>query len=62
MQPIVMWTVIAPGAAVALRTRPLPQPTASSLVVEIIFFFFSCGHCATLLGSNGKHAVGSNVH
>jgi hypothetical protein len=27
--------VVAQGAAAALRTRPLPQPTASSLVVEI---------------------------
>ncbi len=26
--------VVAQGAAAALRTRPLPQPTASSLVVE----------------------------
>jgi hypothetical protein len=31
--------VVAQGAAAALRTRPLPQPTASSLVVESFFFF-----------------------
>jgi hypothetical protein len=35
--------VVAHGAAAALRTRPLPQPTASSLVVESFFFFF-CRH------------------
>jgi hypothetical protein len=29
--------VVAQGAAAALRTRPLPQPTASSLVVESFF-------------------------
>jgi hypothetical protein len=29
--------VVAQGAAAALRTRPLPQPTASSLVVEFCF-------------------------
>jgi hypothetical protein len=29
--------VVAQGAAAALRTRPLPQPTASSLVVESWF-------------------------
>jgi hypothetical protein len=31
--------VVAHGAAAALRTRPLPQPTASSLVVESFFFW-----------------------
>jgi hypothetical protein len=30
--------VVAQGAAAALRTRPLPQPTASSLVVESFCF------------------------
>jgi hypothetical protein len=30
--------VVAQGAAAALRTRPLPQPTASSLVVASFFF------------------------
>jgi hypothetical protein len=30
--------VVAHGAAAALRTRPLPQPTASSLVVASFFF------------------------
>jgi hypothetical protein len=29
--------VVAQGAAAALRTRPLPEPTASSLVVERLF-------------------------
>jgi hypothetical protein len=29
--------VVAHGAAAALRTRPLPQPTASPLVVEVRF-------------------------
>jgi hypothetical protein len=29
--------VVAQGAAAALRTRPLPQPTASSLVVDSFF-------------------------
>ncbi len=29
--------VVAQGAAAALRTRPLPQPTASSLVVASFF-------------------------
>ncbi len=29
--------VVAQRAAAALRTRPLPQPTASSLVVESFF-------------------------
>jgi hypothetical protein len=32
-----MSTTVAHGAAAALRTRPLPQPTASSLVVESFF-------------------------
>ncbi len=31
--------MVAQGAAAALRTRPLPQPTASSLVVESILFW-----------------------
>ena len=31
--------VVAQGAAAALRTRPLPQPTVSSLVVESSSFF-----------------------
>jgi hypothetical protein len=35
--------VVAQGAAAALRTRPLPQPTASSLVVETICFFRPAG-------------------
>jgi hypothetical protein len=35
--------VVAQGAAAALRTRPLPQPTASSLVAESLFF----GTCGT---------------
>ncbi len=38
--------MVAHGAAAALRTRPLPQPTASSLVVEI--FFFSASTAITL--------------
>jgi hypothetical protein len=32
--------VVAQGAAAALRTRPLPQTTADSLVVETFFSFF----------------------
>jgi hypothetical protein len=35
-------SVVAHGAAAALRTRPLPQPTASSLVVESFFFVPYC--------------------
>ncbi len=33
--------VVAQRAAAALRTRPLPQPTASSLVVESFFLSLS---------------------
>ncbi len=39
--------VVAQRAAAALRTRPLPQPTASSLVVES--FFCLPLMCSTLL-------------
>ncbi len=37
--PSCMLVVVAQGAAAALRTRPLPQPTASSLVVESVFLW-----------------------
>jgi hypothetical protein len=58
--------VVAHGAAAALRTRPLPQPTASSLVVESCFLapqdgrMRSTGHLSwrkEMLSENDWHIV-----
>jgi hypothetical protein len=40
--------VVAQGAAAALRTRPLPQPTASSLVVESFILVCASTHVVPL--------------
>ncbi len=49
-QPLVVAQALGPeGAAAALRTRPLPQPTASSLVVESFVLWFSPGGTASIL-------------
>jgi hypothetical protein len=51
--------VVAQGAAVALRTRPLPQPTASSLVVESFFSaatVATASHLARMVGVHHRHA------
>ncbi len=51
--------MVAQGAAAALRTRPLPQPTASSLVVEIFLFLFSCLLCGE---EDGVDSLGGCGH
>jgi hypothetical protein len=51
--------VVAQGAAAALRTRPLPQPTASSLVVASFFFIPLTSPLAYIAGSARWFKLGS---
>ncbi len=54
--------MVAQGAAAALRTRPLPQPTASSLVVESCFFVTSsCGALRECKQATGLAACDSRL-
>ena len=52
--------MVAHGAAAALRTRPLPQPTASSLVVAS-FFFYSIYYITLLCGTRSLMAMESRA-
>jgi hypothetical protein len=47
--------VVAQGAAAALRTRPLPQPTSSSLVVESCFLPYLLHPHADCIRTSTRH-------